>query len=151
MEIPESMKAELAAWNNGQGIDLKSWIGCTGNFSLAVGYASIFWPEFVEFEGYILRRGFSEEAFKGFKSEGRTDKSVEWVMNHLHIADIQHLGCSDISKDKIILIGNTLKEIHETKLKTEYPESPCTVELYIPHDENDLMEYQLSFWQKSNE
>jgi hypothetical protein len=72
MEIPESMKSELAAWNNGAGIDLESWTGCEGRFALAVGYAAIFWPEFVEFEGYTVgpsiialiartyrRRGFS--------------------------------------------------------------------------------------------
>ena len=52
------MKTELAAWNNGQGIDLESWIACVGSFSLAVGYLSIFCPEFVEFEGYILRKDF---------------------------------------------------------------------------------------------
>lgn len=50
MDIPESMKAELAAWNNGDGIDLESWISCEGRFSFAVGYASIFWPAFTLFE-----------------------------------------------------------------------------------------------------
>ena len=51
MELPASIKKELAPWNNGAGIDLKSWIGCQGRFALAVGYSSIFWPEFVEFDG----------------------------------------------------------------------------------------------------
>ena len=54
MDIPQSMKAELAAWNNGNGIDLESWISCEGRFSLAVGYASVFWPAFTLFEGYIV-------------------------------------------------------------------------------------------------
>jgi hypothetical protein len=40
---PESMKSELAAWNNGAGIAIEPWVGCAGNFSLAVGYASVFW------------------------------------------------------------------------------------------------------------
>ena len=44
MDTPESMKAELAAWNNGAGIDIESWVGCEGKFSLAVGYSSIFGP-----------------------------------------------------------------------------------------------------------
>ena len=60
MNTPESMKAELAAWNNGAGIDLESWIGCEGRFSLAVGYASIFWPAFTLIEGYILPQGFQK-------------------------------------------------------------------------------------------
>jgi hypothetical protein len=38
MNIPESMKAELAAWNDGKGSDLKSWIGCEGKFSLAINH-----------------------------------------------------------------------------------------------------------------
>ena len=41
------MLPELAEWNNGKGIDLKSWIGCSGNFRLAIGYSAIFWPRFV--------------------------------------------------------------------------------------------------------
>ena len=47
METPESMKAELAAWNDGRGIGSASWVGCTGNFGLAVDYVTTFWPEFV--------------------------------------------------------------------------------------------------------
>ena len=152
MDIPASMKAELGAWNNGAGIDLQSWTGCVGRFALAVGYASLFWPEFVLFDGYILPKGFSESALRGFESrEGTTRKSVECVMNHLHIADIQYVGCPDISKDKIVLLGTMLKEIYEAKLRVQFPDRPCQVELYIPPDEDDLVSYEICFWQKSHE
>jgi hypothetical protein len=134
METPESMKAELAAWNNGAGIDIESWVGCEGNFSLAVGYTSVFWPEFVAFDGYILRKGFSEASLRGFERQ-RDRKSVEWVMNHLHIADIQYYGCKDASKDKLLLLGNVLKEIYEAKLLWQLPDCPCIVEFYKPKDE----------------
>ncbi len=33
MDTPESMKPELAAWNNGDGIDLETWVANEGNFS----------------------------------------------------------------------------------------------------------------------
>jgi hypothetical protein len=152
MEIPASMKAELAAWNNGQGIDLESWVGCEGNFRLVVGYASIFWPKFIEFEDYIFVDGFLIDAVRGFEAQnGITPKSVEWHMNHLHIADIQYYGCPDVSKDKLIILGNTLKEIYEAKLKLNFPNKPCIVEFYEPEDPEDLMQYQISFWQKKNE
>ena len=151
MDTPESMKAALAAWNNGDGIDLETWISCEGKFSFAVGYASIFWPAFTLFEGYILPDGVSEDSLRGFEQNGRSRKSVEWVMNHLHIADIHHRGCGDISKDKLVLLGNVLKEIYEAKLLWQFPDRPCTVEFFIPDDPDDLTEYQLSFWQKSHE
>jgi hypothetical protein len=129
METPDSMKAELLAWNNGAGIDLESWVGHQGSFSLAVGYASVFWPEFVEFDGYILRKGFSETSLRGFAArEGSSRQSVEWVMNHLHIADVQSYGCKDISKDKVVLLGKVLKEIYQAKLRCQFPDRPCIVE-----------------------
>lgn len=152
METPDSMKPELAAWNNGAGIDLESWVGCEGRFSLAVGYAAIFWPEFVEFEGYILRKGFSESSLRGFElQEGTNRKAVEWLMNHFHLDGIQHIGCPDISKDKLALLGKVLKEIYEVKLQWQFPHRPCIVEFHVPVEKERLTEYQISFWQKVHE
>ncbi len=149
IKAPPSMQEELATWNGGHGIDLESWVGCEGRFALAVGYASVFWPGFVEFEGYILRSNFSEAALRGFEAqENSTRRSVEWVMNHVHLDSIQHLGCKDISKDKLSLLGKVLKEIYEAKLKWKFPARPCVVEFRVPADENNLQDYQLSFWQK---
>ena len=152
MDIPESMKAELAGWNSGKGISLEMWIGCTGNFAQAVGYCSVFWPEFVEFEGYILRRGFAETSLRSFEDrDGNDRKGVECVMNHLHIADLQYVGCEDLSRDKIIVLGRVLKEIYEAKLKYQFPDRPCVVEFYTPEDEDDLWQYQIYFWQRCHE
>ncbi len=146
--IPESLSEELSKWNNGNGIPLEQWVGCEGNFSLAVGYSEIFWPEFIEFEDYILRKGFSESSLRGFEGTSPKDKqSIEWVMNHVHIVDLHHRGCEDFTKDKAIFLGGILKEIYTAKLSWEFPKKPCKVELFIPEDENDLVEYQLSFWQ----
>src|SRR5215467_11536714 len=109
MDTPESMKGELAEWNDGKGIDLESWIGCEGNFRLAVGYVTVFWPEFVEFDGYILPAGFSEQSLRGFESQQNGDRRVvEAVMNHIHIADLQYAGCPDFTEDKALILGNTL-------------------------------------------
>ncbi len=114
--IPESMRSELGAWNNGKGIDLESWVGCMGSFALAVGYADILWPRFVKFRGYILREGFSKQSLRGFETNGDAC-SVEAVMNHLHLADIQHYGSKDLTKDKLIRLGQVLKEVYEAKLE----------------------------------
>jgi len=72
-------------------------------------------------------------------------------MNHLHIADIQFYGCPDGSKDKIFLLGKILTEIYLAKLLWQFPDHPCSVEFYTPDDRDDLMEYQISFWQQSHE
>lgn len=152
MEIPESMTASLQEWNNGSGIDLESWVGCSGNFSLAVGYTTLFWPEFTLFDGYILRADFSESSLRSFEAQNVGNrKTVEWVMNHLHLDSIHYLGCEDISQDKLIFLGDALKEIYEAKLKWQFPDHPCVVELYIPKDRESFSDYQISFWQQCHE
>jgi hypothetical protein len=152
MDLPESIQKELASWNNDAGIGLDAWTGCEGRFALAVGYSSIFWPEFVEFEGYVLRKGFAEPSLRGYESQkNSTRKSVEWTMNHLHIADIQHVGCADMTRDKLIYLGQVLHEIYEVKLKFQFPDRPCIVKFYCPSNADDLFEYQISFWQKAHE
>jgi hypothetical protein len=151
-EIPESMRVELACWNNGKGIDLLSWVGCSGNFGLAVGYSEIFWPKFELRKGYILRSGMLDETIAGFENQrNSTPRSVEWVLNHLHIADIQTPYCEDGSKDKLVFLGNILQEIYRAKLAWQFPDRPCVVEFYTPDDPDDLIQYQISFWQRKNE
>lgn len=146
---PDSMKSELSDWNNGDGIDLRSWIAGIGNFKLAVGYATVFWPEFQELNGYILRAGITLESVKSWESQPeRSKKQVECALNHLHVADIQAAYCEDLTKDKVIYLGNVLKEIHQAKLLWCFPNSPCNVELYQPDNPEDLIDYQLTFWQQ---
>ena len=76
---------------------------------------------------------------------------MEWTNNHLHIADIQYVGCDDISRDKVVALGNTLKEMWEAKLKWQFPDKPCRVEFYQPDDIDDLVQYQISFWQTKHD
>lgn len=156
MKIPESMKDELGAWNGGDGIDLESWISYSGNFSLAVGYTSIFCPKFVEFEDYIFAtEEMCEDSIRrlrGFeRHQGSMPLSIEWTINHIHIADLHYRGCEDLSIDKIILLGHALKEIYEARLHYLFPNKPCSVEFYQPENPDMLEEYQLSFWQKKHE
>lgn len=153
-KIPESMKVELQSWNNGKGIELEAWTMCSGNFSLAVGYAAFFCPNFVEVEGYIIQcdpEDVDEQTINNIKSfesqHHSTKKIVEWVINHFHITDIQYLGCEDVAIDKIIFLGETLKDIYQARLHYLFPDKPCIVEFYKPEDPNDLEGYQLSYWQ----
>jgi hypothetical protein len=124
---------ELPMWNNGDGIDPKGWVECMGTYELAAGYSLIFWPRFVRFEGYVLRDGFCERA-----------ESVEAVMNHVHIADI-HVNVKS-NEAQVRYLGIILKDIHEVKLRRDFPDLQFVVSF---NDEPglNLIDYQLSFWQ----
>ena len=146
---PSDMLAELSAWNNGKGIDLESWISCSGNFRLAVGYSTIFWPRFVLFEDYMLGEGFHVDSLRGFEQQCQGDRRrIEAVMNHLHIADIQYHGCEDITEERIVYIGRILKEIYEAKLQWQFPDRPCEVSFYEPDEREKLRDFEITFWQR---
>ncbi len=148
-EIPKSMQPELARWNGGRGISLEDWIGCMGNVDLAVGYCTVFWPKFEIVGKYILTEGWTSEAVEGFEDgPNSTPQSVEWVMNHLHIVDIHCDNGVPATIDHLVRLGTVLKEIYEAKLSWQFPDRPCEVEFYIPDDPENLVEYQISFWQK---
>jgi hypothetical protein len=138
---------EMRDWNNGAGIDVESWIGCVGGFKLAVGYSAIFWPEFVEFERYILRKSFSLDSLRGFERQCNGDRRrIEAVMNHLHIADIHRYGCEDISPERVVYLGRVLKEIYQAKLACQFP--PKHFEVHFDDAPSEqLTDYELTFMQ----
>jgi len=141
---------ELFEWNNGKGIDVKSWIDCSGNFQLAVGYSTLFWPGFVEFEGYVLREGFSIESLRGFeKQPNASRRTVEAVMNHLHIADIHYHDLSRCTAAHALHLGRVLREIHQAKLAWQFPARKFEV-VFDESERMDVMDYEITFYQSDN-
>ncbi|MCR6498975.1 hypothetical protein MUO32_08030 [Shinella sp. CPCC 101442] len=147
-DLPESMKSDLMEWNNGGGISLADWTANTGNFSLAVGYSELFWPRFVEFEKYVFLEDFGLDGLRSFEqAPGATRRSIEQVMNHLHVADIQHSACTDVTSDKLVILGCRLREIYAVKLAYEFPDRKFSVEFFQPDDPEELEGYQVTFSQ----
>lgn len=140
---------ELEDWNGGKGIDPESWVGCVGNYRLAIGYSLIFWPAFLRFEGYVLREGFSLESLRAFEKQYAGDRrAVEAVMNHIHLDSIQHLECEDASEERFIYLGAVLKQIYEAKLKSQFPDLSFSV-FFDDSKGKELDSYQITFFQAS--
>ena len=148
MKKLEDIIEETWPWNNGNGIDVDAWISNEGNYNLALGYSTIFWPEFVKVKGYILYKGVQEKNILAFEQgEGSTKKSVECVLNHIHIEDLHNHENDKATSEKLIRLGGLLKEIYEAKLAWQFPDSPCEVSFFIPENQEELCDYVLTFWQ----
>ena len=144
------MLPELSEWNNGAGIDLRSWIQASGNFRLAIGYSTVFWPRFKLCGDYIVREEVTAEGVQAWEEgRGGDKRGIEATMNHLHIADL-HYGSEDITRERILFLADVLKEAYSAKLAWQFPDRPCVVELFEPEDKNDLVGYQITFWQKEH-
>jgi hypothetical protein len=148
MDTPPSMRDELASWNNGAGIDLEGWISGSGNFELAIGYATLFWPRFVEIDGFIVREGVTRERLQEWAASPRvTRRGVEVMVNHFHLADLHMHATDAVSEDKLAVLGETLREIYAAKLAWQFPHSPCIVAFDRPEPGGDLVDFQITFWQ----
>ncbi|MEM1066123.1 MAG: hypothetical protein AAF771_12260 [Pseudomonadota bacterium] len=149
-EIPVSLRNKLGAWNNGNGVGLADWLSLTGTYGLAVGYADLFWPEFYCYGPYILHvdRGFSGlEAWE--RKLGKNGRAIEAVVNHVHLADLLSPEDDDCTADKLSFLGRIMKEIYEAKLDWQFPDRPCVVKYDEPEPDGDLLDYKITFWQKS--
>ena len=141
---------EMSEWNNGDGVNIDTWICGSGNFQLAIGYSTIFWPSFKLINGYVVRADYSNHAYLNTSSDLNDEerKSLESTANHLHLLDLHYVGCKDASYERLIYLGNILKEIYECKLKHDFPDRSFVVEFIMPDNSDDLNGYILTFYQE---
>ena len=140
---------EMRAWNDGAGIDPEGWIQCSGNYELAIGYSLIFWPRFVVIDDYVLRHGATEENLRAWEhAAGGDRRSIEAVINHIHMADL-HMGAPEPTEAQLRYLGRILKQVHEAKLKAEFPDRSFVV-TFSDEPGLDLLDYELTFWQSAD-
>lgn len=72
---------ELRLWNEGTGISPDDWIYIEGRADHALGFCSLFWPEFEELDGYVLRAPLDVERLRSWERAGHSRQQVETAMN----------------------------------------------------------------------
>jgi hypothetical protein len=139
---------EMKDWNNGNGIDIDSWVGCMANHKFLVGCARILWPNFVEHDGCVLLGDSVDEAnYNAFLKNSNGNKTtVEATMNHWHIFDL--FATERPTRELVLYVGRKMKEIWQVKLQNDFPGRKITV--WFPEEDNleDLEQYQLTFFQE---
>ena len=135
---------ELGEWNNGAGIAPDDWIGCVGDYKLAVGYSLIFWPTFIIIDDYVLRYGETKENLdEWIKVLDGNSVAVQSMINHMHISDMHP---QQANEDQVRYLGRTLQSVYKAKLNMEFPDRTFIVRF---NDEPglDILNYELTFWQ----
>jgi hypothetical protein len=138
---------ELSAWNGGAGIDVQSWIGCVGRYDYALGYASLFWPDFVMHDGCILLHTPEPQNYLQWMNTCQGNRTkVEAVLNHRHILDLFPNSEFQPSKEVVLHIGRLLKDMWSAKLHRAFPDSPVRVEFHEDCSDN-LLECEITVFQ----
>ena len=71
--------------------DMGFWdyLSVRADFELAGAFAKLFWPDFIEVEGYIfLAEHYSEATFRRWQEKTQDRGSIELVINEVHIYDL---------------------------------------------------------------
>jgi hypothetical protein len=137
--IPPSMREELTSFS--PPVDLAGWTQASGTFALAVGYMQVFWRDFVLVDDLIVPAGTTRDEIA--LALGETPGDVELMLNHVHLAHLQWVGAPDISEDKLVFLGERLRDMWLAKLAWLFPDRPCLVEFIQPDVETDWLGYQV--------
>ena len=151
----EQLIPEIKDWKeNNKNFSIEDWINCNGNASLAIGYLSVFWPNFKTHDNCtFIESHFSSETFTHWKTNGELENygQLENLINHIHILDIFHLEeGNNLNKEQVLFLGSKLREMLEAKLKMDFPNKSFTVWFNSEEQFEDLIEYQVSFHQNDN-
>ncbi len=156
MTDDETLVPELKEWrkHNGPDFSIDSWLACEGSISLAIGFSSVFWPDFTEYDGCVfIKSHFSEDNYKAWVSAPyiKHYAQIESVINHIHILDFFSPDKNAETKDaQIRFLGNKLCEIYRVKLKAGFPDREFIVTFNGDQDQEDPIDYELSFYQPVN-
>ena len=135
---------ELAEWNDGAGIDLPTWISGIGRYDHALGYASVFWPSFFDYQGCVLRSLPTASDFEKLKQHLGGDLSqAELFLNHLHMVNIFHSPDYQPSRELLLRLGQILKATWTGKLAQDYPGDRFRV--YLTTTSSNSEEWELTF------
>ena len=72
---------ELGRWNHGDGISPEDWIFIEGRADHALGFCALLWPNFLQFEGYVLRGPLDVDRLRGWERAGHNRQQIETAMN----------------------------------------------------------------------
>ena len=158
MNEDERLIPDLKEWReiNGNDFSVDNWTSIEGNIQLSIGYLSLFWTDFVEFDGCVFaKRRFSIDNFNSWVDAKSVENfaQIERVINHIHLIELfwNEAKRKEITFDQIKHVGEKMREIYSVKLKADFPDKHFIVEFNGNKKLENLSEYQLTFYQEINE
>lgn len=118
---------------------LINYIESRGSVELAVAFSKLFWPDFLERDGCIIRAdGFVEANFAAWQQRLNGDcAAIERVMNLLHVGDLVPSDTSDLDPAVRRVLGQTLVEMWAARVGSLFPDRQFVVQLEANGDEDE--------------
>ena len=157
MKEDEDLIPALKEWrkHNGDSFSIEDWIVGEGDMSHAIGYLTLFWPQFVEYDDcVIIKSHFDANNFENWKKAEyvKVYSQIESVLNHIHILDLfgTEEKQSEINYEQIKYLGDKICEIYKIKLKSLFPDKSFVFSFNGDERLEAFDDYQLTFYQEKN-
>jgi hypothetical protein len=136
---------EIRSTWTGAGVEstgLWTYLNFKGSVQLPYGFASLFWPDFVDAGGaMILAEKYSKESFDSWYQHFDGDlTAIEKMMNHVHVEDLFMNGPSDDDLDDGVwnTVLTVLESCWRAAATERFPSEPVVVETWDPEDGSTL-------------
>jgi hypothetical protein len=138
MTIRSDLLPELTTWNGGSGINAEDWILSIGRTSDALGYAALFWPDFVALEAFVLRGPVNVERLREWQTTDATAQQIEAAMNMLFLENVfpEDDASEHLREARVSHLAAQMAEMLSAKLEREFPDRKFSV--LVIDDEDDF-------------
>lgn len=144
----QNLIPELKTVNEGKPLPIEIWLEWIGEYTHAIAYLTLFWPEFIEYEGCVFIGREPPETYQEWKEKFKGNvKSIEEMLNHHHLFDV--FGLKQGTPEQILFLGRKLKELWFLKLTRDYPDKKFIVELDKKFDQ-ETDNPEITFYQKDS-
>ena len=140
VELNPALLPDYQAWQHAQTHEFTLWnyLDVRGDYELAAAFSKLFCPDFVEVDGYVfLAEQFDHANFEQWRQQFADDrKSVEAVINHVHIDDLFNNGSrADYQPELVEYLGRVLVVCWRRALQELFPPRQFTFECSAQPDE----------------
>jgi hypothetical protein len=129
---------ELKCWNHGKGIAPENWIFIEGRADHALAFSSLLWPDFVQFESYVLRGPIDLDRLKGWEHGGASRRQIETAMNMFALEGIfqQDQADKELKDRQIERLADIMIDMFDAKLRRKFPARRFSA--FLINDEDDF-------------
>ena len=108
-----------------------------GGMTLAIAFASVFWPKLIEVDGCVLlAERYDPETFRQWRDKlGDERGAIERVINHVHVWDLFNSESHEVPDEQVRALATTIADTWRCALNVQFPERDGEVALAL--DEPD--------------
>jgi hypothetical protein len=94
-----------------------------GGMTLAIAFASLFWPKLIEVDGCVLlAERYDPETFRQWRDKlGDKREAIERTVNHIHLWDLFDPESDEVPDEQVRVLATTIAHTWRCALNQQFP------------------------------